>query len=259
MTTPRRRRLSTSPALLAVVIGIVSGCDHESAPPTPPQDGDLALVRAVPIAVAEPSDFCLDRDGVHWWTVSDATHRVYRLRLSDGIVVQTLSYVGADPEGVWQDPADGSLYVAEEGSREIVHLDDAGNELGRVSVAGLEGDANSGLEGLTFSPVTGRFYIVKEKGPPVLAAVSLAGVLQSSREVDYAADLSGVAWDAAAGELLLVSDESAEVYRTDLSGTPLHTYGIDVEKAEGVGIDPVSGHIYIVSDSAETFYEFRLP
>ncbi|MBK9303528.1 MAG: SdiA-regulated domain-containing protein [bacterium] len=258
MTPARRIRPAAATALLAAAIGLASGCDHESASPTP-ADGDLVLVRAVPIAVAEPSDFCLDRDGVHWWTVSDATHRVYRLRLSDGVVVQTLSYVGADPEGVWQDPADGTLYVAEEGSREIVHLDDAGDELGRVSVAGLEGDANSGLEGLTFSPVTGRFHVVKEKGPPVLAAVSPAGVLQSSREIDYAADLSGVAWDAAAGGLLLVSDESAEVYRTDLSGTPLHTYGIDVEKAEGVGVDPGNGHIYVVSDSAETFYEFRLP
>lgn len=258
MTPARRTRTAASAVLLAAVSGLAAGCDHESASPTP-ADGDLVLVRAVPIAVAEPSDFCLDRDGEHWWTVSDATHRVYRLRLSDGAVVQTLSYVGADPEGVWQDPADGTLYVAEEGSREIVHLDATGAELGRVSVAGLEGEANSGLEGLTFSPVTGRFHVVKEKGPPILAAVSLAGVLQSSREVDYAADLSGVAWDAAAGGLLLVSDESAEVYRTDLSGTPLHTYGIEVEKAEGVGIDPENGHIYVVSDSAETFYEFRLP
>lgn len=240
-----------------LVVALMAGCDHESAP-MPPAAKRLVLVRSVALAVAEPSDLCLDRDGRHWWTVSDQTGRAYRLRLSDGVIVATLDYIGNDPEGIWQDPLDGTLYVAEEALGQIVHLDATGRELGRVSVAGRGGDANSGLEGITSSSATGRFHVVKEKDPSLLLAVEPDGAVVVSREINFAADLSGITWDAASDRLLLVSDESAKVIVTDMEGNILDEYGIAVEKAEGVALDPVSGHVYVVSDSEETFYEFAL-
>lgn len=86
------RRLPGWLLMLAVV-----GCDHGSEP-TPPAEDGLTLVRTVAVDVPEPSDLCLDRDGIHAWTVSDQTGRVYRLRLTDGAVVTTLAFVGDDPE-----------------------------------------------------------------------------------------------------------------------------------------------------------------
>ncbi len=240
-------------ALLVLAAG---GCDHSSDPPPPTADV-LTLVRSVTLAIAEPSDLCLDGDGIHAWTVSDQTGRVYRFRLADGVVTGTLAFVGSDLEGIWQDPLDGTLYVAEEGLRQVVHLDAEGSELGRVSVAGLGGDGNSGLEGLTFSPVTGRFHVVNEKGPALLLAVAANGTVLDSRTVTFVADLSGITWDATGSRLWVVSDESERVAAIDLAGAPLTEYSIPVDKAEGIAIDPVSGHIYVISDSESRLYEFR--
>jgi len=242
-------------AAAAVLAGLVAGgCDDSSSPPPPSET--LTLVRSLGISVAEPSDLCLDRDGLHAWTVSDQTGRVYRLRLSDGAVVETLDFVGSDLEGIWQDPVDGTLFVAEEGLRQIVHLDADGVELGRVSVAGLSGDANSGLEGITSSPVTGRFRVVKEKGPALLLTVAANGAVLESRTITFVGDLSGITRDPASDNLWIVSDESAAVVLIDPEGRQLARYPIPVDKAEGVAVAAGNGHVYVVSDSEARLYEF---
>lgn len=126
-------------------------------------------------------------------------------------------------------------------------------------MAGLGGDANSGLEGLTSSPVTGRFHVVNEKDPALLLGVAPDGTVLDSRTVTFVADLSGIAWDAAAGRLWVVSDESAQVAMIDLAGNPLVTYDIAVDKAEGIAVNPANGHVYVISDSASRLYEYTRP
>jgi len=239
----------------------LAGCEgrKDLVAPQPQVTDTLRLVRSVPLTVPEPSDMCLDRDGLHWWTVSDNTGLVYKLRLSDCGVVQTLAYHGVDPEGIWQDPADGTFYVAEEGTREIVHLDAAGKVLSRVTVAGLGGESNSGLEGITSGPVTGRFYVTQEKNPARLVEVDTAGTVLALHGVDYVLDLSGVTYDPRVGQLLVVSDESRKVCWTSLAGALVSSWVIPVTKAEGVAIDTTRGRIYVVSDNEEKFYEFLVP
>jgi uncharacterized protein YjiK len=237
----------------------LAGCERHKPLVAPVLSDTLQVVRSVALAVPEPSDMCLDRDGVHWWTVSDNTGLVYKLRLSDCVVVQTLAYHGVDPEGIWQDPADGTFFVAEEGTREIVHLDAAGKVLSRVTVAGLGGDANSGLEGVTFGPVTGSFFVTQEKNPARLVEVDSAGTVLALHGVTYVIDLSGVTHDPRTGQLVVVSDESRKVCWTSLAGDLVSSWNIPVTKAEGVAIDTTRSRIYVVSDGEGKFYEFRLP
>jgi uncharacterized protein YjiK len=243
----------------------LAGCERAKPPvapevPVAPVAVDsLHLVRFVALAVPEPSDMCLDRDGVHWWTVSDNTGLVYKLRLSDCAVVGTLSYHGVDPEGIWQDPGDGTFYVTEEGTREIVHLDEAGKVLSRVTVAGLGGDANSGLEGITSGPVTGSFFVTQEKSPARLVETDTMGTVLALHGVNYVLDLSGVTHDPRTGQLVVVSDESRKVCWTSQSGELLSAWAIPVTKAEGVAVDTVRSRVYVVSDRESRFYEFRLP
>ena len=243
---------------LSAGISLAAG-EPLQAPPAPALSNTLQVVRVVALDVREPSDMCLDRDGVHWWTVSDHTGLVYQLCLSDCRVVKTLRYRGVDPEGVWQDPADGSLYITEEKTRQIVHLDAAGRVLGKVSVAGLGGEANSGLEGITSGPVTGRFYVTQEKHPARLVEVDAAGTVLALHDVEYVRDLSGVTHDPRTGQLVVVSDESRKVCWTDLAGGLVSSWNIPVRKAEGIAIDTTRSRLYVVSDREERFYEFRLP
>jgi len=237
----------------------LAGCERSKPPLAPVVADSLQVVRVVALDVREPSDLCLDRDGVHWWTVSDNTGLVYKLRLSDCAVVGTLSYHGVDPEGIWQDPADGTLYVTEEKTREIVHMDSTGKILSKVSVAGLGGDANSGLEGITSGPVTGSFFLTQEKRPARIVEADTAGNVLALHNVTYVGDLSGVTHDPRTGQLVVVSDESRKVCWTTLAGELVSARSIPVTKAEGVAIDTTRSRVYVVSDREEKFYEFRLP
>ena len=249
------RRLALS-ALFVAGAALAGGARSTAAPAAV---DSLHLVRVVPLPVREPSDLCLDRDGEHLWTVSDRTGLVYELRLSDLGVERTLRYHGTDPEGIWQNPADGTFFVTEEKSRQIVHLDKRGKVLGRVSVAGLGGDANSGLEGITSGPVTGSFYVTQEKRPARLVVTDTAGTVLATYAVGYASDLSGVTRDPRTGQPVLVSDESHEVCWVTPAAELVKAWAIPVSKAEGVAIDTLRGRVYVVSDREERFYEFRLP
>jgi hypothetical protein len=246
---------------LLLLPAAMAGCNPQTieTPPATSASDTLQLVRSVPLAVSGPSDMCLDRDGVHWWTVSDNTGRVYKLRLSDCAVVDSLSYRGSDPEGVWQDPDDGTLYVTEERTREIVHLDATGAVLGRAAVAGLGGDANSGLEGITSGPVRGQFFLLQEKKPARLVQVDAAGQILALHMVAYVGDLSGVTHDPRNGRLVVVSDESRKVCWIDTTSALISSWNTGVEKGEGIAIDAARGRLYVVSDNLERFFEFHLP
>jgi uncharacterized protein YjiK len=255
-TTPMRAAI----LLCTLSAGVVLAGSGQGEPPLAPESSDsLQVVRVVALAVREPSDMCLDRDGVHWWTVSDKTGLVYKLRLSDGSVVKTLAYHGVDPEGIWQDPADGTFFVTEELTREIVHLGTTGRVLGRVTVAGLGGDANSGLEGVTSGPVTGSLFVLQEKSPARLVVADSAGHVLDRHDVSFVRDLSGVTHDPRTGQLVVVSDESRRVCWTSLAGELVRAWDIPVTKAEGVAVDTTRGRVYVVSDREERLYEFRLP
>jgi uncharacterized protein YjiK len=131
--------------------------------------------------------------------------------------------------------------------------------LGRVSVTGLGGDANSGLEGITSGPVTGHFYVVQEKDPARLVEVDAAGRIVAMRGVDYLLDLSGIDYDSVTDQLLIVSDQSAKIAWTNRAGDLVSSRSIAVTKAEGVALDRARGRIYVVSDDEQKFYEFLMP
>jgi uncharacterized protein YjiK len=262
-----RFRTLTRACLLASIMTLAGRGRAEPAPsPIAPDTlagpgavDSLHIVRFVALTVPEPSDLCLDRDGVHCWTVSDKTGLVYKLRLSDCGVVGTLSYHGTDPEGIWQDPADGTFYVAEELSRRIVHLDATGKVLGKVTVAGLGGDANSGLEGVTSGPVTGSFFLTQEKRPARIVLADSTGGVLALHDVRYVGDLSAITHDPRNGQLVVLSDESRKVCWATTSGDLVKAWSIPVAKAEGVAVDTTRNRLYVVSDSEGRFYEFRLP
>ncbi len=233
--------------------------DSTTIPTQPPQSHVLQLVRSVPLSVPGPSDMCLDRDGVHWWTVSDNTGLICKLNLSDCAVVETLTYRGSDLEGIWQDPGDGTFYVTEERTREIVHLDTTGTVLNRVAITGLGGDLNSGLEGITSGPVAGQFFVLQEKNPARLVQVDTTGQVLALHGITYVGDLSGATHDPRKGQLVIVSDQSQQVCWIDTNGSLISAWDTAVNKGEGVAIDTTRGRLYVVSDNQQRFYEFRLP
>ncbi len=251
------KKLRTFPATMLLCLILCGGCDRE--PVVAPAPGPtLVEIDTVDLSgVPEPSGLVFDRDGNHLWTVSDQTGSVYRLTTS-GTREATFDIGGQDLEGITVDPTDGTLFVVEEGLGQVLHLDREGNFLGRLTPAGLPEMGNAGLEGVTIDPRTGHLFLLKEKEPGLLVEMDRDGTVLATFELDFAADYSGLAFDAGAGQLLVISDQSATLTWCTTDGQPLRTLNTGLEKGEGIALDPDSSVLYAVSDSKATLTSFRV-
>lgn len=248
---------NTKVIYLAILFLIISCSLNEGVEPREGNSG-LYKIASYHINVPEPSGLSLHANGKSLWTVSDPPdNKIYRISL-EGELLQTLSYQGSDLEGVSQSPLDFSLWVAEERSREIVHLDSTGKELNRYFIPVEQRRDNCGLEGIAVHPVSGRIFLLNEKDPAVLLELSANYSIAQSTEINFVADCSGLAFESSGSFLWIVSDESKTIVKCDSTGLKLKSFKIDVDKAEGIAVSVADSIIYIVSDSAQKLYLFKM-
>ena len=75
----------------------------------------------------------------------------------------------------------------------------------------------------------------------------------------FALDYSGLTWDPKRSSFWIVSDQSRALYLWSPKSGVLEEYGLPFPKAEGIAVDEAAKRIYIVSDSENRLYVFRLP
>ncbi len=235
----------------------MNGCSLNDGINTADEISGLEEIASYRIDVPEPSGLSLHVNGKSLWTVSDQTAKVYQLSL-DGRLLKTLPYVGPDLEGVAQSPVDGTIWVAEERTREIVQLDSAGKELSRYFIPVDQGNENSGLEGIAVHPVTGHNFLLNEKDPAVFLELTTSQSIARSTKIDWLADCSGLAFESQGSFCWMVSDESKAVVKCDSTGAKIESFKIDVDKAEGIAVSAADSVIYIVSDSEQKLYLFQM-
>lgn len=207
------------------------------------------------IPVPEPSGLDLSFDGSGFWVVSDENSTVYLLD-GWGSVVKNFKVNGFDLEGITIID-DSTLAVVLERSREVVILDTSGLELKRAKI-NLEGELNSGLEGITYNSKEKRFYILNEKKPRLLITLD-QNLMELKRDtLNFSKDVSGIFFDKQNNTLWITSDESQRIFKTDLSGNPIEEFKIKVTQPEGITLNKTRKKLYIVSDNTENLYVFNL-
>ncbi len=236
--------------LLLVVLGLF-GCKKKTQPPEKP----LTYVAAYSISVPGSSglDFTYDKRG--FWVASDETSKIYKLN-ADGNVVKTLKVDGYDLEAVTV-VNDSVIAVVLERTRELVMIDTSGKEIRRKKLK-LKGERNSGLEGITFNPLTGHFYVLNEKNPSLLIELNDEFEVISIDTLKFSKDVSGIFYDETDNVLWILSDENQLVVITDLNGKPLKKMNISVVQPEGIAVDKKKNRLYIVSDSREALYVYDI-
>jgi uncharacterized protein YjiK len=207
------------------------------------------------LSIDEPSGLSLAAGGRSLWVVSGQTDFIYRLDL-DGTVLDSVSYAGQDPEGVAFDPADSTLWLVEEREREIVQIDLDGREVRRVRLA-LDGDDNSGLEGVCVDD-DGSVYVLNEKKPASLILLTGDLAIEQMWFLDFAGDVSGMAWDRRRQAFWIVSDQDRSVYLWSPAAGLLGWSALDGKKAEGVAYDPDTDHLYVVRETKPRLYIYEL-
>lgn len=243
-------------AAIGVVAGSIALGTGHSGPPGRPPVPELDLIATHALSVSEPSDLAIDESGTTLWTVGNTPPRVYQLDLN-GRVVKTLNFIGEDLEGVAYDRSDHTLWVAEENRREVVHLDLNGDVLSRHRLD-LTGEKNSGLEGICLDD-QGHLFALNEKSPGLFLELDGGRSISTRRAMDFAKDFSGMAYDRKKGCFWIVSDKSQGLYLWSRRAGVVRRYALPYAKAEGVAVDDAAGRVYIVSDSENKLYVYRLP
>lgn len=207
------------------------------------------------ISVPEPSglDVTFDRSG--FWTVSDENSTIYRLD-NEGNVVQKIVVDGFDLEGITV-VDENRIAVVLERERVVLILDDEGQELNRKKLP-LEGEVNSGLEGITYNSANGHFYLVNEKKPSLLIELNEQLEIILIDTLRFSKDVSGIFYDESNKNLWMLSDESQLLVKCDMQGTPLEKMNVSIVQPEGITIDNKGGRLYIVSDNLESMYVYKL-
>ncbi len=223
--------------------------------------GDTPTIQSIsPIAVynlniPEPSGLVFNTKDSTFYTVSDGVGgAIYQISI-DGQIVNTYSVNGNDMEGITFSDNYDTLYVAEEGSRQIIKYSTTGIKISPINVSGTN-SYNNGLEGIA---VKGNsFFVVNEKSPAAFIELNLQGEKLYEVNISYALDLSDICYDPVEDIIWLVSHESQSLFKISLAGQLIKQWKIPVVQPEGVTI--VNGRfVYIVCDKEAKLYVFNKP
>ena len=205
--------------------------------------------------MSEPSGIDISYDEKGFWVVSDQNSKVYLID-SWGKEIKNFEVNGEGLEGITVID-DGTLAVVLERTREVIILDTSGKEMKRAALE-LEGELNSGLEGITYDPKEKKFYIINEKRPRLLITLD-QNLKELKRDtLNFSKDVSEIFFDDIDNTLWILSDESQRLFNTDISGDLIKEFKIKVIQPEGITFNKTRTKLYIVSDKTENLYVFNL-
>jgi uncharacterized protein YjiK len=244
--------------------------------------------------LTEPSGLVLSQEGGALWTVSDDTKKVFKLSFHGKLQKdQSFKIDEKGLEGITLGPTGDSLLAVKEESNEILVISITSEKVASrhalSDMAGFDeveqhfsgGGANKGLEGITFDQDTGTFFLLKEGEPGLIIEISTdlgsilgAHVLDATNgfvddEVDDdEIDFSGIQYDAVRSRLWIVSDKAKRLFLYDWDQNRVIQSAAlgyekdgefrEIEKAEGVAIEPSSHRLYVVSDEEARLYVFDI-
>jgi uncharacterized protein YjiK len=202
------------------------------------------------LEVDEPSDLAI-KDG-DLYTVSDRHSKLYRISTKDGDIKDEVNLEGTDIEAIAFD-ADGTLFYADESSGKIWRTDDDGDRKG--DPIELVDDHNSGIEGLAFD-ADGHLFVAKEKDPARIYELDTDGGTLDDEKIDFADDLSALAFDPESGKLFALSDQDRTLFLLDHKLEVDKAWKLPIDHPEGIAFD--GDTLYVVSDSEERLYVFEI-
>jgi VCBS repeat-containing protein len=209
----------------------------------------LELIDDHKMDVDEPSDLALDGNAL--WTISDRHSKLYQVD-DDGDVKGEIDIEGSDFEALAIDE-DGHFYVADESAAKIWRLGSDGERKESFEIDTTDG--NSGIEGLAFDH-DGVMYVAKEKSPATIIMLDDEGRELDRKKLDFADDLSALAYNRDDKHMYALSDEEHKLWRLDSDLDRITSWKLPIDKPEGLAFD--GDTLYVVSDSEERIYIFEL-
>jgi len=237
---------------------------------------DYRLVESIPLVLpgnTEASGVTYSKDNDRLYIVEDEGLTLYETDIR-GNVLSTMTMSGfADVEGITF-IGNGQFLLVEERLQDVYKITyTPGGTLRRATLPffSFGGEAgNTGLEGVSYDPITGRIIGVKEKIAQALYTANinlgtmggtvsgfdpgLSSTLQDLADVQSLATVLSLRGTPDESNLIVISQESAALVEIDRAGAILGRLdftGLSAS-AEGVTIDQ-DGTIYVVSEDPKLF------
>ena len=260
------------PALLSSGAAVLQGCDTNNPPhASAPIAVSMQTTAFFQVAfLKEPSGIVFHPQRNSLFAVSDEGS-VCELS-TDGTKKNMRTIRSADFEGITVNPASGKVYVAVEGEEKVLQLDpDSLSVEHEITIERKYNDAvvlapgGQGIEAITFIPGTsatdpGTFVVAnqgsKKPNPqdsPALFEITLppstSSVARISRFIPMSfSDVSGLQYDPASGNLVVISDRNNRIYEFTRDAKLVRSHHLPGKDQEGIAIDN-HGYIYITQDS----------
>lgn len=278
-------------AQVALVLGLATGgtASRGEAP-----EIALRFMGSVPIGkgahgLREASGLAVASNGAELLAVDDGSGRIVFLSPDGPVKDQAAIETGlADIEGLTLRP-DGTILMVQEGSGSLIVAASDGSQQEAYPLSEMAGfdrtdpafsgeGSNDGLEGVAIRATDGTIFVLKERNPRLLVAISpnLTTILsateltaalgfQSDVAGDHKLDLADLAHDPARGGFWLVSDTGSALYFLPDAGGPARVWplanGTDrIFSAEGVALSADGRTLWIVTDAGKDsqLYTFAL-
>ncbi len=247
----RMRRLCSALVILTTGCATGVGGEIEAFVGGDKADGSSSRLRTVDrfrLEIDEPSDLVLvDGD---LYVISDKHSRIYEITRK-GRIEDSTDVEGSDMEALAFDTKHDAFIVGDESSGKIWRIDSDGSRKDPIELDNAD-DGNSGIEGLAFDD-HGHLFVAKEKDPARIYELDDDGDVLHDTKIDFASDLSALAWNPEDEHLYALSDEERALYKLDNNLEIDTAWRLPMEHPEGLAFD--GDRIFIVSDSEERLYE----
>lgn len=237
---------------LSIIIGwspAISGCEKNSSDANGHETASLRLLFKTTLNFGEPSGIAFSPSMNKLWVVSGKDQHVYMIDTS-GAIQKKLSFTGSDLEGISYDQRDTTLWVVDEATKQISHLDLDGKLLHQMYLTYQTQLSNKGPEGITIGE-NNRLCIINERDPSIIVQLESDFTVRSVDTLSFAADYSDL-WYVSQDTFLIVSDESEAIFLWSRSRGVIRKYPLQNSKNEGIAYDQNNSLIYIVNDETAT-------
>ncbi|MCX5742684.1 MAG: SdiA-regulated domain-containing protein [Proteobacteria bacterium] len=247
-----------------VVATIATGCAQDRIDPIAPFVDDnkadgrgkkLQQLDDFKVDMDEPSDLTMANGQLYG--ISDAHSRIYKIDVTGshtGGVDKVLDIVGSDLEALSYEESTNRFLIGDESNGKVWFIGADGERHDPIEIKDAI-DGNSGIEGLCYDD-QGHLLVGKEKDPARIFEMNDAGEQLHQTKVDFASDLSALAWNPKDDHLYALSDEEHALYRLNKNYEATQAWRLPIEHPEGLAFD--GDTIYVVSDSEARLYLFEL-
>jgi uncharacterized protein YjiK len=217
---------------------------------------ELSLISEMTLPFTEPSGIAYSEKLKKIWIVSGGDQSIYVLDTNFN-VENKLPYKGNDLEGITFDATDSTLWIIDEATKTITHLNRNGNILRQDQLTYTTNVVNKGPEGITIGK-NHQLYLVNERDPSILLELDTAFNITQTYQLNFAKDYSDIMYDDSSETFFVLSDESEAFYRLNTKQEAQERYPLPNGGNEGLAYNREQKIFYIVNDATSTLSVFKL-